>query len=136
VETVLRGAQLGEFIEHMYGNIPNRWSDTLAGWERLRFCVNCFTRMRYCDADGRLDFASKGPPGSQPAGLHPWFEVPRASHGLKLVFGHWSTLGPRDEPGVYPLDTGCLWGGALTALRLDGEPEWFRQKCAGQRKPR
>ncbi|HUT40161.1 MAG TPA: symmetrical bis(5'-nucleosyl)-tetraphosphatase [Gammaproteobacteria bacterium] len=135
VETVLRGPQLDTFIEHMYGNKPNCWSDELSGWERLRFCVNCFTRMRYCDADGRLDFASKGPPGSQSKGLFPWFELPRASGDLKLVFGHWSTLGPRDDPGIYPLDTGCLWGGAMTALRLDGEPQWFSLKCAEQRTP-
>ncbi len=135
VESALRGPQLGDFIEQMYGNKPNRWSDELDGWERLRFCVNCFTRMRYCHADGRLDFANKGPPGSQAQGLFPWFELPRASSNLKLVFGHWSTLGPRDDPGIYPLDTGCLWGGAMTALRLDGEPQWFSLQCAGQRKP-
>ena len=91
--------------------------------------------MRYCDADGRLDFRAKGPPGSQPEGLFPWFELPRASSNLKLVFGHWSTLGPRDDPGIYPLDTGCLWGGAMTALRLDGEPQWFSLKCVARRKP-
>jgi bis(5'-nucleosyl)-tetraphosphatase (symmetrical) len=135
VETALRGPQLSGFLDHMYGNRPDRWSDSLTGWERLRFCVNCFTRMRYCDIGGRLDFASKGPPGSQPAGLFPWFEVPRASSDLKLVFGHWSALGPRDDPGIYPLDTGCLWGGALTALRLDGEPKRFSLKCAGRRRP-
>jgi len=136
VENALRGARYTEFIDHMYGNRPNQWSDELTGWKRLRFCVNCFTRMRYCDADGRLDFSCKGPPGSQKQGLFPWFEVPRASSGLRLVFGHWSTLGSRDDPGIYPLDSGCLWGGTLTALRLDTEPEWFRLNCAGHRKPR
>lgn len=135
VENALRGPQLGEFIDHMYGNKPNRWSEALSGWERLRFAVNCFTRMRYCNADGSLNFEAKGPPGSQPPGLFPWFDLPRASRELRLVFGHWSTLGARNDSGVYPLDTGCLWGGALTALRLDGKPEWFRLKCAGQRKP-
>lgn len=135
VEKLLRGPQLETFIEHMYGNKPNRWSDKLTGWDRLRFCVNCFTRLRYCNTDGRLDFTSKGRPGSQPAGLFPWFELPRASSNLRLVFGHWSTLGKRDDPGIYPLDTGCLWGGSLTALRLDGNPEWFSLKCTGQRKP-
>ncbi|MEZ5541982.1 MAG: symmetrical bis(5'-nucleosyl)-tetraphosphatase [Pseudomonadota bacterium] len=135
VEAALQGPQLLKFIEHMYGNRPSRWTEDLQGWDRLRFCVNCFTRMRYCDAGGKLDFHAKGPPGSQPAGLLPWFDLPRASRDLRVVFGHWSTLGRVDAPGVYPLDTGCLWGGAMTALRLDGEPRWFNLKCAGQRKP-
>lgn len=135
VEEALRGPQIGEFIEHMYGNKPHRWSDDLRGWDRLRFAVNCFTRMRYCDAGGRLDFKAKGPPGSQPAGLYPWFELPRASRDLRLVFGHWSTLGLREDPGVFPIDTGCLWGGAMTSLRLDGEPQRFSLACAGHRKP-
>jgi len=135
VEDALRGPQLDAFLDHMYGNKPNRWSDTLSGWERLRFAVNCFTRMRYCNAEGRLDFGAKGPPGTQPQGLFPWFELPRASRELRLVFGHWSTLRTHDVRGVYPLDTGCLWGGALTALRLDGEPDWFRLECPRRRKP-
>jgi bis(5'-nucleosyl)-tetraphosphatase (symmetrical) len=135
VEDALRGPRLGEFIEHMYGNKPNRWSEDLRGWDRLRYSVNCLTRLRYCDATGRLDFKAKGTPGRQPEGLYPWFELPRASSGLRIVFGHWSTLGPRDDPGVYPLDTGCLWGGAMTALRLGREPCWFSMKCRGQRKP-
>jgi bis(5'-nucleosyl)-tetraphosphatase (symmetrical) len=135
VESVLRGPRLDEFVAHMYGNRPNCWSDDLAGWERLRFSVNCFTRMRYCDADGCLDFGAKGPPGSQPEGLFPWFALPRASRGLKVVFGHWSALGPCTEPDIFPLDTGCLWGGALTALRLDGKPQRHSLKCQGRRRP-
>lgn len=135
VEDTLRGPLLGEFIDNMYGNKPNRWSADLIGWDRLRFCVNGFTRMRYVDAQGRLDFGAKGPPGTQGKGLYPWFELPRASAGLRIVFGHWSTLGPRDDPGIYPLDTGCLWGGALTALRLDGEPRQFGIQCPERRKP-
>jgi bis(5'-nucleosyl)-tetraphosphatase (symmetrical) len=134
VEAVLRGPRLEEFIGHMYGNKPNRWSDDLDGWDRLRFAVNCFTRTRYCDARGRLDFKAKGTPGSQPPGLYPWFEVPRASRDLRIVFGHWSALGPRDDPGIFPLDTGCLWGGTMTALRLDGQPERFSLKCAQRRR--
>jgi bis(5'-nucleosyl)-tetraphosphatase (symmetrical) len=136
VEAVLRSPQLTEFLEHMYGNHPDQWSAELSGWERLRFTVNCLTRMRYCDVDGRLDLDSKGPPGSQPPGQLPWFRVPgRASRDLNIVFGHWSTLGECLDPGAYPIDTGCLWGGTLTALRIDGTPQRISLPCAGQRKP-
>jgi bis(5'-nucleosyl)-tetraphosphatase (symmetrical) len=135
-EAVLRGPQLAEFLAHMYGNRPRQWSGELSSHDRLRFTINCFTRMRYCDADGRLDLHSKGPPGSQPAGQLPWFRVPgRASRDLNIVFGHWSTLGQCDDPGVYPIDSGCLWGGTLTALRIDTTPERICIPCAGQLKP-
>jgi bis(5'-nucleosyl)-tetraphosphatase (symmetrical) len=136
VEQVLRGPQRSAFIEQMYGNRPTQWSDDLQGYDRLRFAINCFTRLRYCDADGVLDLKSKGPPGTQPSRYLPWFEVPgRASRDLNIVFGHWSTLGDRASPGVYPTDTGCLWGGALTALRLDGAPRYIRLPCRGERAP-
>lgn len=136
VETVLRSDELPDFIEHMYGNKPKRWSDTLSGWGRLRFIINCFTRLRFCDADGRLKLKYKGPPGSQPPEYLPWFELPaRKSRDMNIVFGHWSTLGPRSDPGIYPLDTACLWGGELTALRIDSTPQWFRLPCAGQQVP-
>ncbi len=122
VEQALRGPQFTELMFHLYGNRPDRWSRDLAGWDRLRFSINCFTRLRYCSDDGRLALGEKGPPGTQPAPFRPWFSVPgRASAGLRLIFGHWSTLGPRSEPGVFPLDTGCVWGKRLSALRLDGE---------------
>ena len=136
VETVLRGDHVVDFIEHMYGNKPRRWSNKLSGWKRLRFTVNCLTRLRFCDDQGRLKLKYKGPPGSQPAEFRPWFEMPeRRSRDLNIVFGHWSTLGKRDDPGVFPLDTACLWGGELTALRIDTTPQWFRLPCAGRRKP-
>jgi bis(5'-nucleosyl)-tetraphosphatase (symmetrical) len=136
VETQLRSATYAEYFAHMYGNEPTQWSDDLRGWDRLRFITNCFTRLRYCDATGRIALPHKGTPGTQPAGLHPWFELPqRRSRDLKLVFGHWSTLGERDDAGIYPLDSGCLWGGKLTALRLDGAPAWTRLTCAGARTP-
>lgn len=122
VHAVLTSEQCTEFFRRMYGDQPARWSDRLTGWERLRFTVNCLTRMRYCDARGTLNFKEKGPPGSQPKGLLPWFEVPgRRSSDSEIVFGHWSTLGFRIVNGCYALDTGCLWGGELTALQLDGE---------------
>ena len=119
---VLANDDCHEFLHHMYGDRPDRWSDDLSGWDRLRFIVNSLTRLRYCDVHGRLNFAEKGAPGSQPRGLLPWFDVPdRKSLGSEIIFGHWSTLGFRIVKGCYALDTGCLWGGELTALRLDGE---------------
>jgi bis(5'-nucleosyl)-tetraphosphatase (symmetrical) len=131
VEAVLRGDGYGEFFQEMYGNRPNRWSDGLAGWDRLRFIVNCFTRLRYCMPDGRLMLKEKGQPGTQRSGALPWFSIPgRASRDLRILFGHWSTLGPRPEPGIFPLDTGCLWGGELTALRLE-DRQRFRWDCPG-----
>lgn len=137
VESVLRSDTHADYFAHMYGDEPNIWSDDLHGWARLRFITNCLTRLRYCDSDGRVALAFKGAPGSQPAGLQPWFTLPhRRSRELKILFGHWSTLGLRDDPGIYPLDSGCIWGGQLTALRLDTNPRWLRVPCAGIRTPR
>jgi bis(5'-nucleosyl)-tetraphosphatase (symmetrical) len=137
VEAVLRGPRRREFLAQMYGNKPRKWKEDLAGIDRLRFITNCFTRMRFCDKKGRLDLKSKGAPGSQPAGQMPWYQVPgRASSELNIVFGHWSTHGACNEPGIYPIDTGCLWGGTLTALRIDGTPQHISLPCKGQRKPK
>ena len=120
---MLRSKQYVEFLGEMYGNHPTRWSQSLEGWDRLRFITNCLTRLRYCDTNGHLALQEKGPPGSQPKHLRPWFEWPhRKSRDMKILFGHWSTLGPYDGGGVHALDTGCLWGGSLTALRLDSDP--------------
>lgn len=136
VETQLRRDDYADYFTHMYGDEPSRWSDTLEGWGRLRFITNCLTRLRYCDAEGNIALAYKGAPGSQPPGLKPWFEhKQRRSWNLKILFGHWSTLGERDDDGIYPLDSGCLWGGQLTALRLDGAPQWTRIPCVGVRTP-
>lgn len=122
VEACLAGDDTGEFFRRMYGDTPNRWSEGLEDWDRLRFTINCLTRMRYCTAEGRLDFKEKGAPGSQSKSLLPWFQVPgRRSRDATIMFGHWSTLGFYAGEGVFGLDTGCLWGGALTALRLDGD---------------
>jgi bis(5'-nucleosyl)-tetraphosphatase (symmetrical) len=115
----------------MYGDEPSQWRDDLGGVERLRFIVNCFTRLRYCDAQGRLALRDKGAPGGQTEGVMPWFQVPgRKSAAMKIIFGHWSTLGRYQGEGVYNLDTGCVWGGSLTALRLD-DGEWFAVDCEG-----
>jgi bis(5'-nucleosyl)-tetraphosphatase (symmetrical) len=123
-ETALRSRNYREMLWHMYGNEPNRWDDHLGDWERLRFITNSFTRLRYCTADGRMEFKQKGRPGTQPAGLMPWFEVPgRRSAGARILFGHWSTLGFHVSQDAYCLDSGCLWGGELTALRIDCDLE-------------
>ncbi len=120
VERWLRGPDYRQLLHNMYGNCPDRWSDELAGWPRARAIINILTRLRYCDAQGRMDMQANGPPGSQPEGLMPWFEVPgRRSRSLNIVCGHWSALGFYRAPGVTAIDSGCVWGGALTALRLD-----------------
>jgi bis(5'-nucleosyl)-tetraphosphatase (symmetrical) len=105
----------------MYGDEPTRWDETLQGAERLRYIVNCFTRLRYVHADGRFDLRAKGSPRkARSESLIPWYEVPDARwRGTRLVFGHWSTLGFFRNADVTALDTGCVWGGSLTALRLD-----------------
>ncbi len=121
-EAVLRGPDYAGLLRDMYGDEPARWTPELRGLPRLRFIINCYTRLRYCDARGRIDFDCKGAPGTQPARLMPWFAVPgRRSAGTTLVFGHWSTLGRVHWPEhrVYGLDTGAVWGGKLTALRLE-----------------
>lgn len=138
LEAVLRGPDHEAFLCNMYGNEPARWSERLRGMDRLRFITNCFTRLRYCNTDGRLVLNEKGPPGSQPPGVLPWYLVPgRASAGQRIIFGHWSTLGYRQVANVWSLDTGCLWGGALTALRVRKRKpvEVFAVQCAGYAAP-
>jgi bis(5'-nucleosyl)-tetraphosphatase (symmetrical) len=121
VERALRADDYAAYLGEMYGNEPDQWSESLRGGERLRFITNCFTRLRFCDARGRLALEEKGAPGSVPAPWLPWFAVPgRRSADVNIVFGHWSTLGLYSGDNVYALDSGCLWGGALSALRLDG----------------
>jgi bis(5'-nucleosyl)-tetraphosphatase (symmetrical) len=124
VEAALHSDGDGAFLAGMYGDEPSRWSDDLRGIERLRFITNCCTRIRYCDASGRLDLGPKGPPGTQAASLVPWFRAPqRRTRGLQIAFGHWAALGFLDEPDLLALDTGCVWGQTLTAVRLDGARE-------------
>jgi bis(5'-nucleosyl)-tetraphosphatase (symmetrical) len=139
VEQVLGSDEHIDFYKHMYGDKPRKWSDSLTGWPRLRFITNIFTRMRYCDSNGHASMNAKGPPGTQPKGLLPWFELDRASNHERIVFGHWSTLpadGNYEKHNVYPLDSGCLWGGTLTALRLDQSPcIHTRISCPQAQKP-
>ncbi|GAB3471865.1 symmetrical bis(5'-nucleosyl)-tetraphosphatase [Polaromonas eurypsychrophila] len=134
VERALRGPDLAGFLQGMYGNTPDRWDDSLAGAERLRIIVNALTRMRFCTADGTMEFASSG--GTQTAlpGYLPWFELPgRQTTDVPIAFGHWSTLGTETAAAgggllanTLPLDTGCVWGGCLTAARLSDAPGRYR----------
>jgi bis(5'-nucleosyl)-tetraphosphatase (symmetrical) len=119
LQTVLRATDYSRFLQKMYGNEPTRWTNSLAGAERLRVVVNAFTRLRFCSAEGDMDFATKEGAASAPAGYLPWFNVPkRQSQGTRIAFGHWSTLGLHVNHHIAALDTGCVWGGPLTALRL------------------
>jgi bis(5'-nucleosyl)-tetraphosphatase (symmetrical) len=130
VESALCGDNYREFLRVMYGNQPDAWHDSLAGYERLRVITNAMTRLRFCSADGRMDFAAKGEISSAPAGYLPWFEVPdRDSADTPIICGHWSALGLRVEKNFIALDTGCLWGRALTAMRLE-DREVFTVSCA------
>lgn len=120
VETVLRGPECRIFLDHLDGAAPERGVAAPDRWQRLRYITHCLTRLRYCDPAGRLHAEATGPPGSQPPPYLPWFAIPqRASADSNIVFGHWSSLGLYQAPGVYGLDTGCVWGGVLTALCLE-----------------
>jgi bis(5'-nucleosyl)-tetraphosphatase (symmetrical) len=121
VQQMMRGPDLHGFLQVMYGNEPARWDESLSGADRWRFVINVLTRVRFCSADGTLDFKLKEGAGAAPPGLMPWFEVPgRRSAGVPIAFGHWSALGLVQRPDLLALDTGCVWGGKLTAVRIDG----------------
>lgn len=118
LEVVLQN-NLPEFLNNMYGDKPDQWHESLVSFERLRFICNAFTRMRFCLDDGTLDLKNNS--ASATSGL-PWYELEkRKTKEVKLLFGHWSTLGKVSKKNIYPLDTGCVWGGQLTALRLEDE---------------
>ena len=137
VEAQLRGPDLYGFLEPMWGNRPQRWSDDLQGPDRMRFILNALTRIRYCHADGSLDFDAKEGAAAAPPGLVPWIDMPgRASAGTPIAFGHWSTLGLVVRPDLLSLDTGCVWGGQLTAVRVDGgRREVTQVQCEQARAP-
>jgi bis(5'-nucleosyl)-tetraphosphatase (symmetrical) len=121
LETALRERPAREFLAAMFGNEPARWSDSLTGDARLRFTLNALTRARFVAADGTLEFATKDGAGAAPPGFHPWFDAPgRRTVGVPIAFGHWSTLGLVEREDLLGLDTGCVWGGKLTAVRIDG----------------
>jgi bis(5'-nucleosyl)-tetraphosphatase (symmetrical) len=131
VEGHLRGPDLHGFLQTMYGNQPDMWADTLQGPKRWRFTINALTRMRFCRRDGSLDFDTKESASAAPSGCVPWFDFPgRAAAGVPTAFGHWSTLGLVNRPDLLAIDTGCVWGGHLTAVRVDGGArEIIQVKC-------
>ena len=144
VETILRDATDAELcvsFQEMYGDTPAQWHDGLTGSARLRVIVNALTRLRFCSADGTMEFASKDNLDAIPEGYLPWFDVPgRVTADITVAFGHWSTLGWLNRPDVLALDGGCVWGGCLNALRLaeagcSDEHELIQVKCEQAQKP-
>lgn len=138
VETLLRGGELEGFLRVMYGNEPSQWRDDLLGADRWRFAVNALTRIRFCRAtDGALEFESKEGLDSAPLGYVPWFQAPgRRTAGVPIAFGHWSTLGLINQSELLAIDTGCVWGGRLTAVRVDGgEREVIQVRCEEAQSP-
>ena len=136
IETLLRSPDIATFLPVMYGNEPRRWDPALQGFDRWRFIVNTLTRMRLCSADGELELKKDGP-GEAPPGMRPWFEHPdRFTKDTPIAFGHWSQLGLIDSPLLLSTDTGCVWGGSLTAVRVDaGHREVIQVPCPQARKP-
>lgn len=130
-EQQIRGRNNSDFFSQMYGNHPLDWHPGLKGMERIRYIVNCLTRIRYCTKQGELELTEKGAPGSQKRDLLPWFDVPtRPQLKCRLLFGHWSTLGFFKKDELVCLDSGCLWGGFLTALELKPDPNAYFQPAA------
>lgn len=149
VESVLRGSDLKTRLTDMYGNTPAAWHESLAGSDRLRVIINALTRLRFCTADGLMDFTSNDSADNPPDGFTPWFALPnRLTKNQPIAFGHWSTLMPRNQntdqrttqmrSNTLPLDTGCVWGGCLTAAKLGqsaGAFELIQVKCEQALKP-
>lgn len=139
VEAVLRGPALGEFVRTMYGNEPDRWSESLTGHARLRAIVNALTRLRFCTEDGVMEFDSKDGAAAAPVGYMPWFDVPgRQTAAATVAFGHWSTLGWLSRPDLMSTDTGCVWGGCLSAVRLGATTdarELIQVECEQAQRP-
>jgi bis(5'-nucleosyl)-tetraphosphatase (symmetrical) len=141
VQAVLRGPELGDFLRQMYGNEPSQWDESLSGAARLRVVVNALTRLRFCTPGGQMEFETKEGAGAAPAGYLPWFDVPqRQSASVTVAFGHWSTLGWLERADLLSLDTGCVWGGHLSAVRLDGSAtqqprDLIQVKCQAMQTP-
>ena len=140
---MLAGSEGSDWLQRMYGNQPDRWREDLAGDDRWRIIANAMTRLRFCSADGQMEFASKDGAASAPEGYLPWFDVPgRRSADQPVAFGHWSTLGLLQRDKLLALDTGCLWGGCLSAARLEPQvsgparvAEIVQVNCPQTRKP-
>jgi bis(5'-nucleosyl)-tetraphosphatase (symmetrical) len=137
VEAMLQSDAIGDFLNVMYGAQPDRWQNDLQGPDRWRCIVNSLTRLRFCAADGTMEFATKDGAGEAPAGFYPWFQVPgRRTAGTPVAFGHWSTLGLINSDHLLSLDTGCVWGGQLSAVRIDGPVrELIQIDCPQAQKP-
>jgi len=141
VSAVLASSEGPQWLQQMYGNQPERWSDGLQGAERWRVIVNALTRLRFCTPKGSMEFASKDGSGAAPAGYLAWFEVPgRQTAGTPIAFGHWSTLGLLQRPDLLALDTGCVWGGCLSAARLPAPgssqaPSLIKVECEQAQRP-
>ena len=126
-ELILQSEKINKLLAEMYGDTPNIWVNSLQDYAKQRFIINCFTRIRFCNSNGMLDFDTKVAPGKQNTSLIPWYSLPnRKTKDNKIIFGHWSTVHIGNEKNfkqynVYPIDTGCLWGGRLTAMRLEDE---------------
>lgn len=135
VEAELRGAGRHAFLSRMYGNTPDRWDDSLQGADRLRVIVNALTRLRFCTPEGAMDMKTSGGLDAQPPGYLPWFDVPgRRTGDVRIAFGHWSTLGYLKRDDIVSLDTGCVWGGCLSAMRME-TGEVVQVKCEQARAP-
>jgi bis(5'-nucleosyl)-tetraphosphatase (symmetrical) len=131
VNAALRAPDYREFLKNMYGSRPEAWSDSLRGWDRLRVIVNAMTRMRFCTRKGKMEFHAKG--AKPPPGYLPWYET-RPAKETPIVFGHWSQLGLRLDARASCLDSGCVWGGSLSALRLE-DRKLYQVRCAGYKMP-
>ena len=139
VHRVLQSADLPAFLQQMYGNTPDHWNASLTGPDRLRVIVNALTRLRFCSAQGVMDFDSTESASAAPPGLMPWFDVPgRSTADTLIAFGHWSTLGWLNRPHCLGLDTGCVWGGCLSAVRFGSsldERELLQVRCEQAQAP-
>ena len=135
MSAVLRGNDWLDFLQHMYGNAPEAWRDDLQGNDRWRCVINALTRMRFCSLAGHMEFSSTESAGGAPDGFMPWFDVPgRKSADTPVVFGHWSTLGLTLRDNLVGLDTGCVWGGKLSAVRLE-DHKLIQVDCPQAQKP-
>lgn len=139
VQAVLQSPDCAAFMHQMYGNQPDTWHDALTGTDRLRVIINAMTRLRFCTPQGRMDFDSAESADQAPAGLLPWFEAPqRQSQSTTIAFGHWSTLGIQDRNNILALDSGCVWGGCLSAVRFGAslqDRELIQVYCKAAQEP-